>query len=245
MIFFRPLLKPTLWSLPFFVLLIGLGIWQIERLHWKLALIASVNAHMHAPPIALDHALALPPDEAQYTRVALLGRFDNSKEAYVFTTGEGGAPVYHVITPLLLEDGRALLVDRGFVPQNLRDPKMRPAGELSGTQHIVGVWRVPDPPGMFTPPPDLAHRVWFSRDLADIAKADQLKLAAPVIVEADATPNPGGWPKGGQTIVTFRNEHLQYAITWFLLAAGLLGVYLAYHVSRARLGWRKKSSSPP
>jgi surfeit locus 1 family protein len=56
-----------------------------------------------------------------------------------------------------------------------------------------------------------------------------------VIVEADSTPNPGGWPKGGQTRVNFRNEHLQYAITWFLLAAGLLAVYFAYHVSRGRL----------
>ena len=65
-----------------------------------------------------------------------------------------------------------------------------------------------------------------------------LKLAAPVVVEADATPNPGGWPKGGQTRVAFRNEHLQYAITWFALAAALLGVYLTYHISRGRLRWR-------
>ena len=62
-------------------------------------------------------------------------------------------------------------------------------------------------------------------------------LLAPVLVEADATPNRGGWPKGGQTEVHFRNEHLQYAITWFALAAGLLGVYIAYHVSRGRLSF--------
>jgi surfeit locus 1 family protein len=233
---FRPLLKPTLWTLPFFVLLIGLGVWQIERLHWKLGLIAEVNRNLTAPPLALDQVRALPPDAAQYHRVALSGRFDNSKEAYVFTTGEDGEPVYHVVTPFLLDDGSALLVDRGMVPPPLRDPKTRAAGLLSGPQHIAGVWRVPDAPGSFTPAPDLAHRIWYSRDIAGIAKADGIKLAAPVIVEADATPNPGGWPKGGQTVVTFRNEHLQYAITWFALAAGLLAVYLAYHRSRGRLG---------
>ncbi len=80
--------------------------------------------------------------------------------------------------------------------------------------------------------PDLAHRIWYARDVQGIAKADGVTLAAPVIIEADATPNPGGWPKGGQTVVAFRNEHLQYAITWFGLAAVLFGVYLAYHVSR-------------
>ena len=72
-----------------------------------------------------------------------------------------------------------------------------------------------------------------------MAAARDVKLTAPVIVEADAAPNPGGWPKGGQTQVTFRNEHLQYAITWFLLAAALLGVYIFYHISRGRLGWKR------
>ena len=62
-----------------------------------------------------------------------------------------------------------------------------------------------------------------------------------MLIEADTTPNPGGWPRGGQTVVTFRNEHLQYAITWFLMAAALLGVYLAYHVSRGRLGFSRRN----
>jgi surfeit locus 1 family protein len=121
------------------------------------------------------------------------------------------------------------------VPKERLDPATRRDGQLRDMRHIVGVWRTPDPPGAFTPPPDLAHRIWYSRDVAGIAKADGVTLAAPVIVEADATPNPGGWPKGGQTVVAFRNEHLQYAITWFGLAAVLFGVYLAYHVSRGRL----------
>ena len=98
-----------------------------------------------------------------------------------------------------------------------------------------GVWRVPDAPGFFTPKPDPAKHVWYARDLAGIAAADGVKLAAPVVIEADATPNPGGWPKGGQTVVDFPNNHLSYAMTWFGLAAGLIGVYFAYHISKGRL----------
>ena len=78
--------------------------------------------------------------------------------------------------------------------------------------------------------------IWYARDLAGMAAADGVKLAAPVVIEADATPNPGGLPVGGQTVVDFPNNHLQYAITWFGLAAGLIGVYFAYHISRGRFG---------
>jgi len=234
MFHFHPLWKLTFASAILFAILIALGVWQLDRLQWKLGLIAQVNANLHAAPISPDEALTMGP-AAQYHRVALDGRFDNAKEAYVFGT-EGGAPVYHVIVPFALRDGRVFLVDRGVVPKDKLDPATRPAGLIESDTHVVGVWRTPEPPGWFTPLPDTAHRVWFAHDLAGIAKADGIaKLAAPVVIEADATPNAGGWPMGGQTVVTFRNEHLQYAITWFGLAAVLFGIFVAYHVSRGRL----------
>ncbi|HXC55340.1 MAG TPA: SURF1 family protein [Rhizomicrobium sp.] len=239
MMFFRPLPALTVACALLFAFLIGLGVWQLQRLQWKLGLIAQVNAHMSAPPIALDRALALGAD-AQYRRVALHGRFDNAREAYVFGTGVEGAPVFHVIVPFRTDDGRLLLVDRGIVPRDLRNPATRPDGIRSGETGLVGVWHDPEPPGPFTPPPDLQKRVWYSRNVAGMARADGEVLAADTLVEADATPNPGGWPRGGQTVVAFRNEHLQYAITWFLMAAGLLGVYLAYHASRGRLGLKSR-----
>ena len=231
MIAFRPLPALTTACAALFAVLVGLGVWQLERLQWKLELIARVNHNLQAAPVSLDDG-ATP--QSDYQRVALTGRFDG-KEAYAFATDETGAPVYHVLVPLTASNGRTFMVDRGIVPREKLDPATRPAGLLTGTVRLVGVWRTPDAPGSFTPPPDLAHRIWYARDVRGIAKADGVTLAAPVIIEADATPNPGGWPKGGQTVVAFRNEHLQYAITWFGLAAVLLGVYLAYHVSRGRL----------
>src|ERR1051326_572665 len=237
-IVFRPLWSFTAVMALLFAGMTALGAWQLERLQWKLGLIAAVNRNLAAPPVMLDRVLALPPEAAQYHRVALTGRFDHAHEAYVFTTGPDGAPAYHVLTPFLLGHGRALLVDRGYVPARLRDPKTRAAGEVAGEGRIVGVWRIPDPPGPFTPSPDPSHRHWHFRDLASIAKANHIPLAAPALVEADAAPNPGGWPRGGQTVVAFRNEHLQYAITWFAMAAIVLGGWIAYHVSRGRLAWR-------
>jgi len=234
---FNPLPRLTIATALMFAFLMGLGVWQIHRLHWKLGLIAEAHANLAASPLSLDRALALGAG-AEYHRVRLSGRFDNAHEAYVFATGPEGGAVYHVLTPLVLADGRAVLIDRGIVPQNLRDPKMRPVGELSGIRQIEGVWRLPDSPGLFTPVPDLKTRVWYDRDVAAIAQADGIRLAAEAVVEAGPAPNPGGWPKGGQTVVYFYNEHLQYAITWFALAAGLLVIYLAYHRAQGRLGFR-------
>ena len=234
---FRPYPGLTIACGLLFALLCGLGTWQLERLQWKLALIARVNSHMAAAPLTLDTIKALNAEEAQYRRVTLNGHFDHAHEAFVFTT-DAGAPVYHVLTPFIIQDGRTLMVDRGEVPKDRLNPTTRSQGNVEGRTQVTGVWRVPDAPGAFTPPPDPAHRIWYSRDLAGIAAADHLTLAAPVLIEADAAPNPGGWPRGGQTVVAFRNQHLSYAVTWFGLAICLLGVWFAYHISKGRIRFK-------
>jgi len=142
-----------------------------------------------------------------------------------------------VLTPFRTDDGKVLMVDRGEIPKEKLDPAARASGNVSGDVQVTGVWRVPDAPGAFTPPPDVAHRIWYARDLAAIAAADHLTLSAPVVVEADAAPNPGGWPRGGQTVVSFRNQHLSYAVTWFGLAIVLLGVWFSYHISKGRIAF--------
>jgi len=232
---FRPYPGLTIACALLFALLCGLGAWQMERLQWKLALIGTVNSHMAAAPLPLDQIQAMNRREAQYRRVTLTGRFDHAHEAFVFTT-DAGAPVYHVLTPFIVDDGRTLMVDRGEVPKEKRDPATRAAGNVMGSTVVTGVWRIPDAPGAFTPAPNPAQRIWYSRDLAGIAAVAHLTLAAPVVIEADATANPGGWPRGGQTVVSFRNQHLSYAVTWFGLAVVLLGVWLAYHISKRRIG---------
>jgi len=235
---FRPYPGMTVACAILFVLLCGLGVWQLERLQWKLALIATVNGHMTAAPVSLGQITTMPADQAQYRRVTLHGRFDHAKEAYVFTTDATGAPVYHVLTPFLTDGGETLMVDRGAVPKERLDPASRAAGNVAGEMALTGVWRAPDSPGLFTPAPDVRKRIWYSRDLAGIAAADHIALSDPVLVEADATANPGGLPRGGQTVVSFRNEHLSYAITWFGLAIVLLGVWISYNISKGRIAFK-------
>lgn len=239
--YFKPLLTPTLWLIPLLVVLCGLGTWQIQRLHWKLDLLAKIHTGLTAAPMPLHDALpsgdASQITAADYRRVTVRGLFENGEDILFFTTGGEGAPVYHVLTPFLMDNGHTLLVDRGYVPTNLPVSVWR-KGDLDGVREVIGIIRKPGAPNWFTPPIDVAHRIVHTRDPQTLAKAFGLKNVFPMFLEADATPNPGGWPKGGVTVVDLPNDHLQYAITWFGLALGLLSVYLAYHASRGRLGLR-------
>ena len=237
MIRFRPLLIPTLWFLPGLAMLIGLGIWQIERLHDKEALIASVAAGMRAPPLALAEALRSGPQSAEWHHVRVDGRFLHDKEAYLFAQGPLGAVGVQIVTPLVQSDGTTVLINRGFVPQALKDPDTRIEGQVTGDVALNGVLRLSQGPGMFTPAPDAKARLWFVKNIPEIAAALGVAVQDAIIIEADATPNPGGWPLGGQTVLDFPNNHLQYALTWFGLALALIGVYLLYHRSRGRLSF--------
>ena len=239
--YFKPLLTPTLWLIPLLVILCGLGTWQIQRLHWKEGLLAKIHVGLTAPPAPLRDVLpALDPthiDDADYRRVKVHGLFENGEEILFFTTGDEGTPVYHILTPFLMDDGHTLLIDRGAVPIDLPPSQWR-KGDLNGARDVVGIIREPAAPNWFTPPIDTAKRIVHTRDPDTLAKAFGLKNIFPMFLEADATPNPGGWPQGGVTVVDLPNNHLQYAITWFGLALGLLGVYLAYHSSRGHFGLR-------
>ena len=236
---FRPMLVPTLWFVPAFAILISLGVWQIERLHWKLDLIAKIHHGLTAPPVALRDALPADDpvhvDAADYRRVLAHGRFDNAQAIRFFATGAEGMPVYHIVTPFDLDDGRVLIVDRGFVPMRADGGELAKPAEPEGARTVVGVLRKPSAPNWFTPPVDKTSRIVHTRDPKTLAAAFGWRHVFPMFLEADATPNPGGWPKGGQTIVDLPNDHLQYALTWFCLAAGLLVVWLAWHRSRGRL----------
>ena len=240
--YFRPLLVPTLWIVPLLAILLGLGVWQgFYRLPWKLDLLAKIHTGLSAPPVALRDVLPVLDDahisDADYRRVVVRGLFQNGEEIFFFTTGSDGAPVYHVLTPFRMDDGHTLLIDRGWIPTDLPASAWT-RGDLNGARAVTGIVRNPAPPGWFTPPVDVAHRIVHTRDPVTLAKAFGLRNVFPMFLEADATPNPGGWPKGGVTIVDLPNDHLQYAITWFGLALGLFAVYLAYHHSKGRLGLR-------
>jgi surfeit locus 1 family protein len=126
------------------------------------------------------------------------------------------------------------MINRGFVPLDLRRAAHRKQGQVEGEVTITGLVRAPEKRGWFVPDNDPAQNRWFVRDPAAMANANGLERVAPFYVEADATPNPGGWPKGGQTRLTLPNNHLQYAITWFGIALTLVGVFGAWAARRLK-----------
>jgi surfeit locus 1 family protein len=208
---------------------IALGIWQVERRAWKLDLIARVEARVHAAPQPLPSRAAWPSvnehDDA-YRRVQARGVFLHNRETLVQAVTDRG-PGWWVLTPLRVADG-VVLVNRGFVPAERRDPATRQAGLPSGAVAVTGLLRLSEPGGGFLRSNDPQANRWYSRDVAAIAEARGLQGTAPFFVDVDAGPNPGGYPVGGLTVVAFRNTHLVYALTWFGLAglalfgAGLL-----------------------
>lgn len=236
---FRPYPGFTIFAAVCIALLCGLGVWQVQRLHWKLDLIARIQQGLAAPaqPFTDVWTGTADPAALDYKKVALRGHFLNDREVYFFATAPDGSPDYHVLTPLVTERG-TLLVDRGEIPAALMAPATRRAGQLEGDVTITGVLRKPDAPNYFTPPPDRVRRVTYTRHPATVAAAFGLPPLLPMFLEAGPAPNPGGWPKGGQTVIDLPNNHLSYAVTWFGLAAGLLGVWLAYHISKGRLAWK-------
>ena len=237
--FFRPLAGPTIATLVALAVLIGLGSWQIERLHWKLDLIANITERMAAPlaaPPAEDTWDKLDLQALEYHHLKLQGRFLNEDELYYFTQNDEGEPGFDIVTPFVLDSGAIVLVDRGYVPQADKLPATRAEGQIEGETTLTGVARAPQTRGVFSATDDIANNMWFTRDPARMGAALKLSRVAPFYVEADATPNAGGLPVGGRTQVNIRNEHLQYAITWYGLAFVLFAIYLAYHWTNGRIG---------
>lgn len=208
--------------------LIALGVWQVERRAWKLALIDRVEQRVHAAPVALPAPSSWPAISAfndEYRHVTVTGRFLHDRETLVkAVTGEGGG--YWVVTPLLRDDGTTVLVNRGFVPPERRDSSTRQDGNRPGRVEIAGLLRMTEPKGGFLRHNDPASGSWYSRDVAAISAARSLDAAASFFIDADAAPNPGGLPIGGLTVVRFPNNHLVYALTWFGLALMLTGKLL-------------------
>jgi surfeit locus 1 family protein len=222
------------------VLLSGLGVWQIHRRAWKLDLIARVDRRVHAPPVAVPGPAQWPAITAardEYRRVAVTGRFLNDRETLVRAVTQLGGGFW-VITPLRATAGFTVLVNRGFVPPERSDPATRPAGQTGGPVTVTGLLRLTEPRGAFLHRNLPGQNRWYSRDVAAIAAARHLADVAPYFIDADASPNPGGFPVGGLTVISFPNNHLQYALTWFTLALMLVGamVYVARDEWRLRRG---------
>ena len=221
---FRPSWGLTAAALIGVGVLLSLGTWQIDRMHWKRALIAERGARLAAPPLALPAAIA-DPQALDFRRVQVQGRFLNDRELYLGNRMRGGEPGYRVLTPLLRADGSAVLVDRGWVPLDRKLPQSRAPGLIEGPATVAGLARAPTPPGVFTPKNQEEGNFWFYADLPAMARSAKLDRVLPVLVEAGPTPNNGGLPVGGFSDASLPDNHLQYALTWYALTIALVVIY--------------------
>jgi surfeit locus 1 family protein len=219
-----------------FIVLIGLGTWQVQRKAWKEALIASLTERSNVPPAVLPAArdwTNLDAARDEYRRVKFSAQFDNTAEALVYGAASAFRPDvdstgYWVFTPARLADSSIVIVNRGFVPDSKKDPGTRTAGQIAAPVEIVGALRWPDLRHWFTPNDDAAHNLFFLRDPGTIAAAKNLGTVAPFYVEQESPVPPGGLPQPGKLVVALPDNHLQYAITWYGLAAALAGVFVVW-----------------
>ncbi|MGE0501562.1 MAG: SURF1 family protein [Rhizobiaceae bacterium] len=217
-----------------FTILMALGMWQLQRLAWKEALLATIDQRIGQAPVELAEVLSSDQSIAaqEYRPVRARGRFHHESERHFLSTWKGQAG-FNVYTPLELADGKYLFVNRGFVPYGNKEAAMREQGQVFGPVTVVGLVRAPliDKPSSILPDNDPAKNVFYWKDIRKMADSAGLPPNAdvlPLFVDADATPNPGGLPVGGVTLIDLPNNHLQYAVTWFGLALALLAVLGAW-----------------
>lgn len=218
----------------------SLGVWQLHRLAWKRDLIERVEQRVRAPPVAPPGREQWPQvnvANSEYLHVVVQGRYLHERETLVQAVTERGGGFW-VVTPFVTVDGYVVLINRGFVSPLHRDPATRPEGQVEGVTTVTGLVRISESGGAYLRSNEAAANRWYSRDVAAIAAARGLTDVAPYFIDADASDaRHGNAPIGGLTVITFSNNHLQYALTWFALALMVAGG--AFLVLRQEWRWRK------
>lgn len=250
------LVKPTLAMLGVLAMLIGLGTWQLSRRTWKEELIGAIKERTSSEPIIFDAAMSLyAKEDLEYTPVRARGRYIPAKTMLYYAPDPKLGPGYHVYMPLETQAGEMVIVNRGFVPEREAGAvHSRMQGGPEAPTEIVGLLRKPGSKGLFTPANDPSHNLWYWRDLDGMAahirgeggrsdsRIDNRAKIAPFFLETLANPGPiaAGIGRGGATRVELPNRHLEYALTWYGLAASLIGVYLIFVRNR----WRRRRGYP-
>lgn len=225
-----------------FVGFCALGIWQLQRLEWKRDLVARVDARVHAEPSTpppRSEWTGIDAATAEYRRVRLSGTYLDVPQARTQAVTALGAG-WWLLAPMQLDDGAIVLVNRGFLPAGEAIPSL-PAQPVA----VVGLLRLSEPGGGFLRDNAPGEDRWHSRDVAAIAASRGLDVArvAPYFIDAERDPAANAWPRGGMTVVRFRDHHLQYALTWFGLAL-LCALAFAWLFVSERLLRHHRQSTP-
>lgn len=229
---FRPGVPLTVCVVIAFVVLIGLGTWQVRKVGPKTELLERIEAGLMAEPYKITVHLD-DPGMLEYRRVVFSGEVLDREPIKLFGTNLKGKSGYHLYLPVLKQHGRAIAVNFGWVPYHTAELPPLPVGQ---TIEVTGVLRTSATPGTMTPPNTPEEGQWFTADVHEMAAFWGLgtKEYYHFRVMADHRGAPTDLPQGGQVRVNIPNDHMQYAITWYGLALTLVGVYLAFGLQRGR-----------
>jgi surfeit locus 1 family protein len=221
---FRPRFWPTVIALVMMAMLIGLGTWQLHRRVWKTELLATIAGRINAAPVPMPATIANPANWT-FRTVHLTGHFASDKALWLYGRTYDGKAGIHLLVPLIRPQGDPILIDRGFVPFDHASElaAFAPADE---DVEIDGVVRMPEAGGLFLPSNQPDRNIWYTVQMAQMSKETALPLM-PIYVAAK--PNGAtGWPAatGGTEGAGIRNEHLNYAIFWYSMAAALALIYV-------------------
>jgi len=229
----RPRFWPTVTTALMLAALFGLGTWQLQRYVWKTELIDKLKSRSESTAVDLP-AGPVDQDALEFQRVRVAGTYLYDNEFFLFGRSLRGSPGLHVITPLKRADGGGyVLIDRGWIPFERRAPATRLAGQVAGEAAFEGIVRIAKGPGMFTPDNEPKNNHWYYVDPPGMARAAGLDNFPDYYVLSAAETPPGGYPMTRQWRLDVRNNHIEYAVTWYLMAAILIVIYLLYHREQA------------
>ena len=226
---FQPRFWPTVMTVLMLIALLVLGTWQVQRYSWKSDLIAKLQSRSQAAAVALPAADA-PYDEIEFQRVRVSGTFLHEHEFFLLGRSRRGSPGLHVITPLRRSDGKGYaLIDRGWIPFDRRAPSSRADGQVKAAVNFEGIVRIARGPNMFMPENDPTGNNWYFIDPAAMASTAGIDTLPGYYVLSGAKEIPGSYPIPRQWRIDIRNDHVEYAITWYLMAIILVVIYVLYH----------------
>ena len=222
----RRIIFPLLLGVVGAAILLKLGFWQMERHEWKKGVLAEIGSQITAEPVELPEAPAK--SEHQYLSVQVSGFIGDEEVTVLASTKQVGA-IYRIVAPLTLANGRKILVDRGYVLDELKD-NPRPNGD----DKIIGNLLWPDEIDKYTPEPDLNANIWFARDLEKLAA--HLKTEPVLLVVRESAQPKNGITPLPVDISGIPNDHFEYVITWF-------GLALVWVLMSGLLIWRQTRKS--
>lgn len=229
---FRPTFWATVVAVPVFVILVGLGTWQLQRLAWKNDLIQTRTERIAAAPLTVDEALnATSPEAVEYRPIELNGVLHSEHAYRLLNRVRDGRQGFHVVSPMVLEDGRGtVMLDRGWAPREMFDT---PPEGAAAPVRITGYIRAYTEPGAFLPDNEPQNNNWFHMNEAQMLAAAGASGGVGFYVEAGPGAAAGeAYPVGAVPSVNLRNSHLEYVVTWYGLAAVLLVIFVVFHWRR-------------